>query len=58
MKYSSLPFWLQVTFGVFNFLAASILLWLWWPKKENHKGWLWVGALYFLLVWLYMRISC
>jgi hypothetical protein len=55
MKYSSLPFWLQVAFGVINFLLASIALFLWWPKKKSHTRWLWIAALYFLLFWLYMH---
>jgi hypothetical protein len=54
MRYSSLPFWLQVAFGVFNALLASICIWLWWPKKKGQKKWLWIAALYFFLFWLYM----
>jgi hypothetical protein len=55
MKYSSLPFWLQVAFGVLNCLLASVAIWLWWPKRETDRKWLWIGALYFFLFWLYMR---
>lgn len=56
MKCSNLPFWVRVGLGVFNAALPTILLWLWWPAKESRKQWwLWAGAVYFFLFWLYMR---
>jgi hypothetical protein len=55
MSYSNLPHWLQTALGVLNFLIAAALLWFWWPRKRANTRWLWLGALYFVLFWLYMR---
>jgi hypothetical protein len=55
MSYSTLPVWLKVAAGVFNFLVVSVGLFLWWPKRSEKHWLILVVALYLFLFWLYMH---
>jgi hypothetical protein len=51
MKFSAWPFPLQVVVGILNFSLASVLF-LWWPKRDQHWNVLRGILAYFIAFWL------
>ncbi len=53
-KFDQWPLWLQLLIGIPNAIILSIVLWLWWPKKEKETNrFIWISMIYLLGFFLF-----